>query len=104
MDLLIKSFNRPYYLDRCIQSIYLNVQDNDFNIIVLDDGTPQKYLDKLAEKYPEIKILKSDLYSEKSKAIANGDSNVNSKIPIDLWINAAEKSSNYFLLTVKENW
>ena len=104
MDLLIKSFNRPYYLDRCIQSIYLNVHDNDFNIIVLDDGTPQKYLDKLNDKYPAIKILKSDLYSEKSKAIANGDSNVNSKIPIDLWINAAEKASNYFLLIEDDFW
>ena len=62
MDLLIKSFNRPYYLDRCIQSIYLNIHDNNFNIIVLDDGTPKKYLDKLLEKFPSITILKSDLY------------------------------------------
>ena len=67
MDLLIKSFNRPYYLDRCIQSIYLNIHDNNFNIIVLDDGTPKKYLDKLLEKFPSITILKSDLYFEKSK-------------------------------------
>lgn len=104
MDLLIKSFNRPYYLDRCIQSIYLNVRDNDINIIILDDGTPKKYLDKLTNKYPAIKILKSDLYSEKSKAIVNGDSNVNSKIPIDLWINAAEKASNYFLLIEDDFW
>lgn len=104
MDLLIKSFNRPYYLDRCIQSIYLNVHDNDFNIIVLDDGTPQKYLDKLLYKYPKISILKSDLYIEKSKAIANGDSNINSKIPIDLWISAAENASNYFLLIEDDFW
>ena len=104
MDLLIKSFNRPYYLDRCIQSIYLNVHDKDFNIIVLDDGTPQKYLDKLTDKYPAIKILKSDLYSEKSKAIANGDLFVNTKIPIDLWINAAENASNYFLLIEDDFW
>ena len=104
MDLLIKSFNRPYYLDRCLKSIYLNVKDNDFNIIVLDDGTPQKYLDKLVEKHPEIKILKSDLYTEKSNAIANGDSNVNAKIPIDLWISAAENASNYFLIIEDDFW
>ena len=38
-------------MDRCIQSIYLNIHDNNFNIIVLDDGTPKKYLDKLLEKF-----------------------------------------------------
>jgi len=104
MDILIKSFNRPYYLDRCLKSIYLNVLDSDFNIIVLDDGTPQKHLDKLVEKYPEIKILKSDLFIEKSNAIENGDSNVNPKIPIDLWISAAENASNYFLLIEDDFW
>lgn len=104
MDLLIKSFNRPYYLDRCIQSIYLNIHDNAFNVIVLDDGTPQKYLDKLVKKYPRITILKSDLYFEKSKAIENGDSNINTKIPIDLWMSAAENASNYFLLIEDDFW
>ena len=104
MDLLIKSFNRPYYLDRCIQSIHLNILDNDFNIIVLDDGTPQKYLDKLVDKYPGIVILKSDLYLEKSKAILNEDLVVNPKIPIDLWLSAAENASNYFLLIEDDFW
>ena len=104
MDLLIKSFNRPYYLDRCIQSIYLNIHDKNFNIIVLDDGTPKKYLDKLLEKFPSITILKSDLYFEKSNAILNGDSNVNSKIPIDLWLSTAENASNYFLLIEDDFW
>jgi len=104
MDILIKSFNRPYYLDRCIQSIYLNFQGNDFNIIVLDDGTPQKYLDQLLKKFPVIKILKSDLYTEKSNAIANANSNVNIKIPIDLWVKAAENASDYFLLIEDDFW
>jgi hypothetical protein len=82
----------------------LNVHDNDFNIIVLDDGTPQKYLDKLADKYPKISFLKSDLYIQKATAITNGDSNVNSTIPIDLWLNAAENASNYFLLIEDDFW
>jgi hypothetical protein len=104
MDILIKSFNRPYYLDRCIQSIVLNSQNSEYKIIVLDDGTPQKFLDKLLGKYPEIKILKSDLYIEKSNAIANNNSNINSKIPIDLWINSAKNASNYFLLIEDDFW
>ncbi|MSP84526.1 MAG: glycosyltransferase [Flavobacteriaceae bacterium] len=104
MDILIKSFNRPYYLDRCIQSIVLKSQNLDFKIVVLDDGTPQKYLDKLLEKYPKINILKSDLYKEKSYAIANDFQNINSKIPIDLWINSAKNASNYFLLIEDDFW
>jgi len=103
MDILIKSFNRPYYLDRCIQSIYLNSQNPEFKIIVLDDGTPQKYLNKLLEKYPKIKIAKSDLYDEKAKAIEN-NTNVNSKIPIKLWVNEAKKASNYFVLIEDDFW
>ena len=104
MDILIKSFNRPYYLDRCIQSIILNSQNSDYKIVVLDDGTPQKYLNKLLDKYPEINILKSDLYDEKSNAVANDIQNINSKIPIELWINSAKNASNYFLLIEDDFW
>ena len=39
MDIIIKSFNRPYYLDRCILSILKNVK-GDFKIKIVDDGTP----------------------------------------------------------------
>ena len=104
MDILIKSFNRPYYLDRCIESLILNSQNSDYKIVILDDGTPQKYLNKLLDKYPEIKILKSDLYEEKSNAIANDIQNINPKIPIELWVNSAKNASNYFLLIEDDFW
>lgn len=71
MDILIKSFNRPYFLERCIITILKHVKNYE-NIIVLDDGTPQKYLDKLTEKYPEIIIKKSEYYSNKSEMILSG--------------------------------
>ena len=104
MDILIKSFNRPYYLDRCIQSIFLNSQNTYYKIVVLDDGTPQKYLDKLQDKYPKINILKSDLYNEKVDAVANNKSEISSSIPIDLWLNSAKNASNYFLLIEDDFW
>jgi len=104
MDILIKSFNRPYYLDRCIQSIVLNSRNSEYKIVVLDDGTPQKYLDKLLDKYPEINILKSEFYDEKSNAVANDIQNINLKIPIDLWIKSAKNASNYFLLIEDDFW
>ena len=35
--ILVKSFNRAYYLDRCLQSIQQFVE-GDYQIVVLDDG------------------------------------------------------------------
>ena len=104
MDILIKSFNRPYYLDRCIQSIYLNVSDTDFTIKVLDDGTPLKYLEKLQLKFPKIKIFKSAFYDEKSKSIEDNGFVKNTQIPIHLWLDAAKNSTDYFLLLEDDIW
>ncbi len=104
MDILIKSFNRPYYLERCLQSIYLNCTESDFKIKILDDGTPQKYLHKLQEKFPEIEILKSNFYDLKSKNCDLGFKPEIMKIPIDFWISSAEKASNYFILLEDDIW
>jgi hypothetical protein len=104
MDVLIKSFNRPYYLDRCIQSIYENVVDSKLVIKVLDDGTPVKYLEKIQKKFPEIEIIKSEFYFEKSKAIEKNSSALNTTIPIRLWLNAAHNVTEYFLLLEDDIW
>ena len=103
MDILIKSFNRPYYLDRCLYSITALVK-NYSRILILDDGTPQLYLDRLLEKYPFIEIIKSDFYSEKSSAILANAEITNKSIPIDLWVNAAKEASDHFLLIEDDIW
>lgn len=107
MDILIKSFNRPFYLDRCISSIYKFVSGN-FNIIVLDDGTPEKYLDKIRSKYPDISIIKSDNYDQKSHAITenlkNGAEINGFQIPVSLWIEEAKKATDYFIMTEDDVW
>lgn len=104
MDIIIKSFNRPYCLDRCIQSIRNFVVNSDYRIIILDDGTPEKYLKKISEKYSEITILKSFLYDEKVNAIENEGQKLNLKVPIDLWIDAAKNASDYFVLLEDDFW
>ena len=104
MDILIKSFNRPYYLDRCIQSIYLNCINSDFKIKILDDGTPQIYLDKLKIKFPDIVIYKSDFYDDKVKFTSQGSQPQNNKIPIELWIQGARAASDYFILLEDDIW
>jgi glycosyltransferase involved in cell wall biosynthesis len=107
MDIIIKSFNRPFYLDRCIKSIYQNVS-GDFKIKVLDDGTPQKYLDKIREKYPEAEILLSDSYISKVKAIEeniiSGKPINGFEIPTKFWYNNVKNSSEYVIVTEDDVW
>jgi len=104
VDIFVKSFNRPYYLDRCLFSIYEFIADSDFNIIILDDGTPKKYLNKIEKKYPEISIQKSTNYSKKSKFTSQGKEPKVTEIPIELWLNASKEATDYFLLLEDDMW
>ena len=104
MDILIKSFNRPYYLDKCIQSILKFVTDSSLKIIILDDGTPEIYLKKISDKYPMITILKSEYYQDKQNLITSNSEVFISKIPIRLWLSEAAKSTDYFMLLEDDIW
>ena len=106
-DIFIKSFNRAFYLDRCISSIYQNVS-GDFRIKVLDDGTPKKYLDKIRKKYPETEIHLSPSYDQKGKAI---EENLQSgkpvngfEIPTTFWFDNIKKGSEYVIVTEDDVW
>ena len=109
MNILIKSYYRPYLLDRCLQSIYEKVNDaNNIEIIILDDGTPQKYLDKIKEKYPYVKFEFSNYRNEKIEKIDRHLKGVEQyhdiRIPTELWFNAIEKSSDILILTEDDVW
>jgi glycosyltransferase involved in cell wall biosynthesis len=104
MDILIKSFNRPYYLDRCIQSIYRNVQDKNLHIVILDDGTPAKYLEKIKKKFHEIEIIKSKFHEMKTNSLAQNKAIETTNVPIELWLQSAQNASDYFLLLEDDIW
>ena len=76
----------------------------DLRIKVLDDGTPQKYLDKIQEKFPEIKIYKSEFYNQKVAFTEKGERPEIHNIPIDLWIKVAAESSQNFILLEDDIW
>lgn len=103
MDIYIKSFNRPFLLDKCLASIELFAKNFNGKIVIMDDGTPQKYLQKIQEKYPEIRIEKSDFYVEKSKAIEN-DLAPEKNIPSVFWKETISKGSDYFVLIEDDCW
>lgn len=103
MDVYIKSFNRAYLLHRTIASIYHYLNGFDGRIIVLDDGTAQKYLDKISELFPEVQIVKSPYYNQKSKDISLNK--VPEKvIPAVFWRDEVLKGSEYFILLEDDMW
>lgn len=104
MDILIKSYNRPYYLDRCLFSIYKHVINNNGKIVVLDDGTPQIYLNEIVNKYPKIIINKSEFYEEKVKFTIEGKIPKTLAIPINLWLDSAKNASENFILIEDDTW
>jgi len=107
MDIFIKSFNRPYYLERCILSVKRFVE-GDYTIKILDDGTPSKYLEKIRDHHPDVQFCLSGLYRQKAKAIeAHIKENVPFNlfsIPVELWVNEISKASEVFLLLEDDIW
>lgn len=103
MDIYIKSFNRAYLLHRTIASIYHFLEGFSGKIVVLDDGTPQKYLDKIIELFPDIKIVKSPYYNQKSKDISLNKI-PEKDIPAIFWRDEVLKGSEYFILLEDDMW
>lgn len=103
ISILIKSFNRPFYLDRCLNSM-IRFVEGGFQIKVLDDGTPEKYLNKIQKQYPEIEILKSKNYIQKSKLVEERSGINGFEIPTDLWRNAVANSSEFILMIEDDVW
>ncbi|MFN3020024.1 glycosyltransferase family 2 protein [Chryseobacterium sp. TY3] len=107
ITIIVKSFNRPYYLDRCLKSIYQNLK-GEFEIKVLDDGTPKQYLEVIQSKYPNVNIFISNQYLEKIQAIEDniltGKKIDGFTIPTDLWYKEVKSSSDYVLVTEDDVW
>jgi len=109
MDVLVKSFNRPYCLDRCLCSLRQHVHKVR-SIRVLDDGTPNKYLDEIKRRHPQVEILRSERHAEKSASIEQyraGDlrpTEILSALPWEFWRSSVQSASPRFLLLADDQW
>jgi hypothetical protein len=107
MNIYIKSFNRPFYLDRCIQSVLFNVRNYD-NIIILDDGTLSKYVTKLQRKYPFVQWRFSGADDNKFELLRQeGFDEIKKKYPdpSQFWVRELQKEKEeYFLLLEDDVW
>jgi len=102
MDVYIKSFNRPFLLDRCLASLY-KYAVNHHEIVVMDDGTPRIYIQQLQQKYPAVRFMFSDAAEDKATAISKGQ-NPKKIIPTTLWNQTIKNGSTYFLLLEDDMW
>jgi len=113
MNIYIKSFNRPLYLERCIKSIYLNVK-NYKKIIILDDGTLPEYLEVLHNKYTELEIRISPGAKQKEQIIRSMISDFNQKkdmsttkypniSPADFWTSEIGRDSEDYCMILEDD-
>ena len=107
MNIYIKSFNRPFYLDRCIRSIKFNLS-NYTDIIILDDGTLCKYIEKLKQIHPDVKWIFSGADDNKFKLLRDEKfDEIKRKYiePSEFWFNElSNESGDYFLLLEDDVW
>lgn len=107
VTIIIKSFNRAFYLDRCLQSIFDNAK-GEYDIKILDDGTPHPYLDQILRKYPIVNIIKSNQYPQKIEAIEcnlqEGKKIDGFTIPTEMWYREVQSASDYVLVIEDDVW
>ncbi|OON65921.1 hypothetical protein [Hymenobacter sp. CRA2] len=107
VTILVKSFNRPYYLDRCLRSIYEHVSGH-YQVVVLDDGTPPQYLARIEQQYPQVQIQRSELYDAKVAQLeahaAGGPPFSLRVIPTRLWIEGVQQASDTFCMLEDDIW
>ncbi|WP_377084305.1 hypothetical protein [Riemerella anatipestifer] len=109
MTILIKSFYRPHLLDRCLKSIYEKVADIDsIEVTILDDGTPDKYLDKIKKKYPKVSFkfskYRKDKIGKLEKHIRGQEQYYDNRIPTDLWYEGISEASEKLIITEDDVW
>jgi len=110
-NVYIKSCNRSAYLDRCIRSVKAHAQEAG-EIIVLDDGTEEKYLDKISADHRDVEIRRSPHGSEKREFIKANyaeDNDLRRTVtdlgfdPCAFWVDEIKKDSGDHVLIMEED-
>ena len=106
MNIYIKTFNRPFYLERCIKSVLFNVSNYD-EIIILDDGTQAEYKEKIIQLFPQIKWV-TNADGAKYELVRSGNNQKAKELygdPASFWLKEVMKDPNdYFLLIEDDTW
>jgi N-acetylglucosaminyl-diphospho-decaprenol L-rhamnosyltransferase len=60
VSVIVVNWNSLSYLSECLTSIYQYTEGVSFEVIVVDNASPEGGVDVLEEKFPQIKVIKSD--------------------------------------------
>ena len=110
ISIIVVHRERPEYLNICLQSIAVNSNNNNYELIVVDNGSGAETQDFLNQLEKDCKIIRNDqnLYYSKAANIGAQHANPNSKYLVflhsdivilnpawlDLLINVSEASSS----------
>ncbi len=107
----IKSFNRAMYLDRAIRSIKTHAKGCGA-IIVLDDGTEERFLEKIARDHGDVIIRRSPGGARKREYIRSQYTEKNDLRreltergwdPVGFWVEEISKDENPHVLVLEED-
>ena len=59
LDIIIVSYNTAEYTKRAIQSVYDETKQTAFNIIVVDNNSPDNSVDIIRDNFPEVVLIES---------------------------------------------
>lgn len=59
LDIIIVSYNTAEYTKRAIQSVYDETKQTSFNIIVVDNNSPDNSVEVIKENFPDITLIES---------------------------------------------
>lgn len=105
INVYIKTFNRPFYLDRCIRSVKRMVS-NYGSIIALDDGTLTVYKARIAELHPDVSIISSSADDEKYELLKQerfAEIMARYPDPARFWVDATKHDPNDYLLVLEDD-
>jgi GT2 family glycosyltransferase len=60
LSIIIVNWNSLAFLRECLASVYEHIRNLSFEIIVVDNASPEGGVDTLKDKYPEVIIVKSE--------------------------------------------
>jgi GT2 family glycosyltransferase len=61
LSIIIVNWNSLGYLRKCLTSIYEHVRDLSFEIIVVDNASPEPGIEALNGDFPDVLVIKSDV-------------------------------------------
>jgi hypothetical protein len=107
MNVYIKAFNRPFYLDRCLTSL-ARLASGVGAVVVLDDGTESRFKAALRARHPAVRWIESNADDGKMALLRAGafeEIRRRYDDPARLWTRAiAAETAPRFLLLEEDTW